>query len=199
MMRLVQKALNRYLALDPESASRLARLENKRVGIELLSTGLYFELYFIDKKIELKTKKQETQPDTIIKGTPLSLLHLTAARDDRKRFFAEDVTIEGNIELGQEVIDLFDTLEIDWEEYASHWVGDVPAHQFGRFVRRVFQFKSRAVETLEQNVNEYLHEEAEFFPPKEALSDFFRDVDHLRSDVDRLEARIEKIVKEVMS
>jgi len=37
------------------------------------------------------------------------------------------------------------------------------------------------------------------FPPKESLQDFFHDIDLLRMDVDRLEARIEKIVKEVSS
>ena len=198
MLLLLQKALNSYLALDPESSARLSRLQGKRVAIELLNIDLYFQLYFTETKIELKPK-EDIKPDTIIKGTPLSLLHMTLARDDRKRFFAEDVTIEGNIDLGQQVIDLFDAIEIDWEEYASRWMGDVSAHQLGRLVRRVTGFSARVRQTTQQNINEYVHEEINLFPPKESLQDFFHDIDLLRMDVDRLEARIEKIVKEVSS
>src|SRR3989344_8250035 len=130
-----QNALNRYLVLDPESKSRLHALYGKTVAIELLGLGLHFHLAFTSQEIKLNMNAA-TKPDTTIKGTPFSILHMSLARDERKKFFAEDVIIEGNIELGQKVIDLFDSLEIDWEEYASHWIGDVPAHQLGRFIKK---------------------------------------------------------------
>ena len=46
-----------------------------------------------------------------------------------------------------------------------------------------------------RQVNEYVHEEAEFFPAREALQDFFQDIDTLRMDADRLEARVERLLK----
>lgn len=198
MLQLLQKTLNHYLALDPESKTRLINLQGKRIAIELLPVKIYFQLYFNATDVEL-TASDEIKPDTLIKSTPLSLLHMAFAQHDRQRFFAEDVTIEGNIEVGQQVIELFDAMEIDWEEYVSQWVGDVSAHQLGRVMRGLRDFGTRAKETVGQNITEYLHEEANLFPPKEALQDFFQEVDHLQMDVDRLAARIQKISQEISS
>lgn len=191
----LQKALNRYLALDPESKAKIQKLNGRIVSLELKGINLNFQLKFVDTKIHVKMNSAET-PDTLIKGTPLSVLHMSLSREDRKKFFSEDVNIEGNIELGQQVIALFDELEIDWEEFASQWIGDVSAHQLGRFIKKTRQFGLKVRRTILKNLDEYLHEEADLFPPKEALNDFFNDVDVLRMDVDRLTARIEKLINE---
>ena len=190
----LQTILNHYLALDPESKTRLKDLQNKIVTIELLNINFIFQLVFIDEEIILKTSEL-LQANTLIKGTPFSLLHMSLRPSDRKRFFTDDVSIEGEIELGQKVIDLFDALEIDWEEYLSHWIGDVPAHQAGRFAKKMKHFSTQLRETILENVNEYAHEEVNLFPPREEIQDFFNDIDTLRMDMDRLEARIEKLIR----
>lgn len=190
----MQTMLNHYLALDPESAQRLSVIHGKVVTIEFVNIGFVFQMLFTESEIKLKSTDL-LKADTIIKGTPLSLLHMSLSRDDRKRFFAEDVTIEGDLECGQKVIDLFDSFEMDWEEYLSHWIGDVPAHQSGRFVRNLKNFSKNLHATFLQNTNEYIHEETNLCPPPEALQDFFHDIDSLRMDTDRLEARIEKLMK----
>lgn len=196
LTQLFQTALNRYLALDPESTIRLRALENKIIHIELLKLGFHFQLHFTATEIQLSTELDQ-EPDVIIKGTPLSLFHMTIARDNRHHFFGKDVLIEGNLELGQQIIDLFDQLEIDWEEYLSRLTGDVSAHQFGRVVRGLKKWTRQVRETLLQDVNEYIHEEINLSPPREALEDFFSDIDTTRMDADRLEARIKKLWENV--
>jgi ubiquinone biosynthesis protein UbiJ len=192
LIKTLQKALNTYLLLDPESVVRLQKLHDKIICIELMGTGCVFQLIFNEKGITL-TQDSSLKADTWIKGTPLRLLHMTMAREHRQTFFSDDISIQGNLELGQVVTDLFDHLEIDWEEYLSHWVGDVPAHHLGRVARKIKSFSQQTRATLLQDINEYVHEEVDLFPPREALQDFFNDVDHLRMDVDRLEARIHYI------
>lgn len=193
----IETLLNRIILLDPESKKRLSKLDGKIVTIILnMLNGISFQLHFNASLIELKTSEIK-KADTIISGTPLSLLHLSLSPNNRKQFFAEDVSIEGNIELGQEVIALFDELEIDWEESASKWVGDVPAHSLGRFAKKIRQFSKNLRETLYQNINEYTHEEIHLFPPPEELQNFFHDVDVLRMDVDRLDARIHHLIKSI--
>lgn len=191
---MLQQALNYYLALDPETKYRLQQLQGKVVAIELLGLAFTFKIKFTDTAIEL-SRDHSLPVDTFIKGTPLSLLHMTLAQQDRKRFFAEEVMIEGDLELGQQVIDFLDNIEIDWEEIFSHWLGDVPVHQLGRLVRNLKNFSQRVRETVRQNIDEYVHEEVNLFPPPEALEDFFQEVDALRMDVDRLEARLNKMTR----
>ncbi len=197
-------ALNRYLALDPESSQRLNILKNKIVEIKLTigETSFYqesinkFQLLFSETGIQLKTK-HFSSPDTFIQGTPLSLLRMAFTNKDRKKFFSEDVSIEGNIELGQQVIALFDALEIDWEEYLSRWIGDIPAHQLTRFTNKLKTLSNRFKSTLLENIDEYVHEEVDLFPSKEALQDFYHDVDTLRMDTDRLEAKVLQLTKNI--
>lgn len=185
--KLIEKALNQYLSLDPESPDRLKKLKNKCVTLELLGPNIIFQLVF-NETIHIKFN-DFLIPNTTIKGTPLSLLRMTLT-EDRKQFFSDDVSIEGDLELGQQITDLFDQLEIDWEDYLSRFTGDVFAHQVGNIFRRIRQFNFRANETLTRNVNEYVHEEAAWFPTREALSDFFSDIDTLRMDIDRMSAKI---------
>jgi ubiquinone biosynthesis protein UbiJ len=194
MRRLIEKALNHYLALDPESRSRLNHIENRVILIQLQGIDVRFQWIFSDGKIHIKPADFAV-PDTIITGTPLSLLHLSLFKSERKRFFAEEASIEGDLELGREVMEIFDSLEIDWEEYLSHWIGDVPAHQVGHFARKIKKFSQHFRETIAQNINEFVHEECEIFPPKEALQDFFNDVDLIRMDTDRLEMQVLQLEK----
>lgn len=191
----LQSVLNQYLALDPETAKRMKFIKNKVVTIELLGIPLTFQFKLTDSKIVLQ--KAHDKPDTIIKGTPLSLLRMSLSRKNRKSFFADDVTIEGDLELGQKVIDLFDSLDVDYEEYLAYWVGDIPSHQMGKISRKIRAFKEKVRGTLCDNLNEFLHEETTHFPPKEEIMDFFKDIDRLRLDVDRLDAKVKKLLKEV--
>ncbi|MCD6039251.1 MAG: hypothetical protein K0S27_651 [Gammaproteobacteria bacterium] len=198
------KILNRYLALDPESSHRLQALQDKVVTIELLihKSPSYkkgkniFQIIFSPTGITFK-RQDFFESDVYIKGTPLSLLRMLLTKENRKNFFSEDVGIEGSLELGQQIIDLFDALEIDWEEYLSHWISDIPAHHLFKFVRKTALKGSRLQTTFIQNINEYIHEEASLFPPLEALQDFYNDVDNLRMDTDRLEKNMQQLTKKI--
>lgn len=189
---VLETALNRYLFLDPESAQRLRALQGKIVRVELSGLACNLHIEFVDTKIVIQDNA-DAQPDTIIKGGPFSLLHVALAREQRKQLFGEDVSISGDLDVGQEVIALFDDLEIDWEEYLSRWVGDVPAHSVGRLLAVAKKTSQRIRQTMLHNVNEYVHEEVDLFPPVEALADFYQDIDVLRMDIDRLAARVKQL------
>jgi ubiquinone biosynthesis accessory factor UbiJ len=192
----LQKGLNSWLALDPESKRRLQAMQGKIVSVELLAVDVTFHLVFTPGGIELQ-RDEVSKSDTVIKGTPLRLLHLALSRENRQKFFSDDVSITGNLELGQQVIDLFDHLEIDWEEILSRLIGDVSAHHLGSIARRFTSWAGQTNATIIQNVNEYVHEEIALFPPREAMQDFFHDVDALRMDTDRLEARVAHLQKSI--
>jgi ubiquinone biosynthesis accessory factor UbiJ len=188
----LQKALNAYLALDPETVARLETMQGKLVKIELLAVNLEFYLAFQANSIQVMTESLAA-PNTIIKGTPLRLLQMAITKKNRQQFFSDDITIEGDLDLGQKVNELFDHLDIDWEEHLSKLIGDIPANFIGRFAKQALAFNQQLRETLCLDINEYVHEEINWFPSKEALNDFFQDIDNIRMDVDRLDARIQHL------
>jgi ubiquinone biosynthesis protein UbiJ len=199
-VKFMQGAVNRYLALDPLSLTRLQTLHNKVVKIVL--TGLPLEIYLMLTATGLEfdlvnDTNRDRHVDTVITGTPLRLLHMTLSRENRQAFFADDVSIEGNLELGRQVTHLFDQIDIDWEEHVSSVIGDVPAYQLARTARKIRSLGKETLARLKQNVNEYVHEEINLFPASEALRDFFQDVDDLRMEVDRLEVKLKHLHKTV--
>lgn len=198
ILTMIEKALNRYIHLDPETTARLKTLSGKIVTIHMRGMGEPIQLVFMPEKIAVKNDVL-LKADTIVSGTPLTLLRMSLTSGDRKSFFGKEVSIAGDLEVGQAVIDVFDELDIDWEEHLSQVTGDVPAHQMGRFVRSVKNSLQRFSDVLLRNINEYSHEEAQCFPTQEALKDFYADVDSIRMDVDRMTMRIRALKERASS
>lgn len=198
LLSILIDAINTYLRLDPESKSRLARLQGKAITIELLPFHVIFHCFFYSDHVDLQMN-EETITRTKISGTPLQMLGVMMTKENRQRFFADDLRIEGDAELANEVIQLFDELTIDWQEQMSRVIGDVPTHQFGRLLNRATNWLRQTEQTFAQDINEYVHEEAAWFPTREALQDFFDSIDHTRMDVDRLEAKILRLQQQIMN
>jgi len=192
-LKIIEKNINRYLTLDPSSQERLQPLKNKIVTLELLGIGLTFQILFSIEGVHLQPE-DILVADAHIKGTPLRLsLMALSSHEKRQAFFAEDVMMQGDPEVAQNVMRLFDEMDIDWEEHASQWLGDVPANHLGRIFHKIKSFAKTTQTTFTQNVNEYLHEEILLCPTREELQDFFTKVDVTRMDVDRIAVRIRQL------
>ncbi len=188
-MTTLEKALNAYLQTDSHSSTRLAKLAGKTISIELLPMHLHFNCHFTKERVTLTTHADEPAL-TKIKGTPLQLLGALVSKDNRHQFFAEDLNIEGDAEFAQLVIELFDEVNIDWDEHVSKIIGDIPAHKLGKLMGGIKNWMRQTQTNFTADMNDYLHEEAACVPSKEELQDFFTDIDNLRMDTDRLESRI---------
>ncbi|MDX1901591.1 MAG: SCP2 sterol-binding domain-containing protein [Gammaproteobacteria bacterium] len=221
MISFLESTLNYYLNLDPASRERARDLVGKKIVIDLIGTGLLFQMVFLghsesfchprsschpresgDPEILCKIldprfrgddkKSGDDESDLTIRATPLSLLQLKLSKS-RRQILAERVTVEGDMTLAQKFTDFFDEIDIDWEEIFSKWFGDVPAYHAMRMVKRLTEMGKNISGSLTQQLNEYLHEEIKHFPAKEALEDFYQDVDDFRSAVDRLSARVQQL------
>lgn len=193
----LSKLINAYLRLDPESRSRLSMLQGKVVTVELLPIHFTFQLLFNPEGVVLEANETHFT-DTKIIGTPLQMFGVVAAKKNRHHFFAEDLVLIGDAELAQQVIQVFDELEIDWEEMLSQLIGDVPAYHAAQAVQGIQNWLHQAQFSMTQNLNDYVHEEIKWFPSKEELKDFFSDIDDLRMDVDRVETKIALLEKSLI-
>lgn len=189
MKTFFESLLSRWLAMDPESAVRMTRLHGKVVHFVLL--GISVDCQMIFERDDIKLRWENFLPaDLRISATPLRLLQLRMSRE-RRRFFSDDVMVSGDMMLAREVMALFDELEPDWEEWLANKVGDVSAHQMGRFFRKAGGMLREVAGRLSDSLSEYLQEEVGLTPPREAIQDFYEEVDSLRLQVDRLQARIQ--------
>jgi ubiquinone biosynthesis protein UbiJ len=192
----LETVLNRYLRLDPEAAARMAGLAGRCIAIELRGIDLTLFMQPGEQGIRIPGEVQQ-HVDTTLHGTPLALARLGLGADTGKSLFSGDVTISGDVETGQAFKDILDDMDIDWEEQLSQFTGDVIAHQVGNMARHTRRVLSHGRVTLERDLGEYLREELRVLPARIEVDNFSADVDRIRTDTDRLAARIRRLQKTV--
>lgn len=193
MLTVAERALNRMLSLDPAALRGAPALHGRLIAVEL--SGLQRTLYLVPHAEGIRVLAQaEGVPAVTVRGTPLALLRMARARAANRPMVAGDVEINGDMALGQELQRLAGRLDLDWEELASQLVGDVVAHQLGNAARTALGWQRRAQRTLELNLSEYLRIETRMLPDRGELETFLDAVDLLRSDTDRLEQRLKRLL-----
>ncbi len=187
----LESALNSALALDPATRDKLAQLEGRVIAVEVTGVGLTLVLRPTKDGVRLMSRF-DGEADTTLRGAPMALFRMSSGPTG-EGLFSGDVTIDGDIELGQKVQRIFRQLDIDWEEHLSRLTGDIVAHQVGNTVRGLFDFGRRTLDTLGLDTADYLKYETETVPTREEMEQFLAQVDTIRTDVDRLEARIKRL------
>lgn len=190
LFRPLELAVNRVLALDPETPARLRPLVGRSVRIELPGTELVLRAYFSERGVSLSRPDPEDPPvDASVRLTPAAALALIRSRGER----AQGVEFRGEVAVVHALRRLVGGLEIDWEEQLARLTGDVIAHQLGLAASGFADWLRQARRTFEANLGEYLTEESRQLPPAAEVAGFLDDVDRLRQDADRLEARIVRL------
>lgn len=193
-LKTLQKAINLALALDESMPNKIAALHGKVLEIIVTPLEVNFFIGFAQQQLKLlATYHQEA--DAVIRSSPMGLIRLSLLPASKVRsLFNDQIKISGDVELGQEVKKLFDELDIDWEGHLARFTGDVVAYQMGSIFRQGLAFKRQLSSSLNNSLSNYFHEELNILPPREALENFFTDVDQLADDVERLQIQINQLV-----
>jgi ubiquinone biosynthesis accessory factor UbiJ len=190
----LEAAINRALALDPEGAAGLARLQGRLICIEL--KGFSSRLYLIPGQDGLQIfGTYDGEPDCLLRGSPLALARMGLAEHKEDGLFAGEIEVEGDTRLAQEFGAATANISVDWEEQLAHLVGDPLAHQVGQGMRSAGRWGRQSADTLTHDLKEYLQEEARLLPTDYEVQEFLDQVDTLRDDMERLAARIERLAR----
>jgi len=187
----LETALNLYLKQDPLALQRCEKLDGKVIAVDITDLGL--SLYFLPGRTGvLVAGNYEGEVDTRLRGTVPGFARLTlGSREDA--LFKGAVEIQGDTDTGHRFQSVLAGVDWDWEEHLSRLTGDLVAHQAGILVRKAQHFFRDSRATLQQDLSEYLQEEARLLPTAIEVRYFLDDVDQLRTDVDRLAARVERL------
>lgn len=190
---VIETALNGYLALDPEVRSRCAALDGSVIAMQL--KGLALTLYFLPTTDRIDVLGHyEGEPDTLLTGTPASLFRLAVVRSE-EQLFNSGVEFHGDTEKGERFRDILASVDIDWEELVSRVTGDAIAHQMGNMARSLTATATQGLTSLQEDVSEYLREESRLVPTAIEVNNLLEEIDTVRLDTDRLEARIQRLEK----
>ena len=193
LTQAIENLLNRNLPRSPRARELASALVGKRVRVEARDFRWVVIAESLNTSIRLTRESTDGQPpDADISGSLLNLAALASSHPEEV-IQRGDVTIRGDAEVAQKFRELAMLLKPDVEEELSRLIGDSPAYQALRLVRLATGFGRRAAQTGVRNVAEYLaHERGDLVPRAEA-EDFYRGVERLREDLDRVEARVHLI------
>lgn len=187
----LQAAVRRALEFDPDTRERIRELEGRVV--EVTFTGVEQILCVaIDQGQVLLSGVPEREPDLRLKGSPIAFARYVVA-SDRVAITDTGIKVEGDVGLAQRFVGVLRELDIDWEEWASRYLGDVVAYRAGRVVEDLSAWARNSARQMQQDVTEYLQEEARLLAPRERVKRLMNDIDTTRSDVERLAQRIRRL------
>lgn len=191
VLRPITKILNRNLRETTPARELCARLDGTTVAVRLRDTALAMFFHISDDTIVLTTDS-DSDPDVLITGSLLTLAGMAGSSgEDALR----DGTLEltGDIQTAKAFQELLNFTKPDIEEELSSLIGDAAAHRLGKFARGVGSWSRSARSTMGSNIREFLQEESRDLPSRYEVERFTEQLDSLRDDVARLEARFDRL------
>lgn len=190
--RALEAALNRALALDPETRAALAPLSGKRVTLRLATPPLALQIAVDGERLAVGPVDGQSEPDLAVRSTLGALIgQLPFLRRDEAAP-AGKLHVSGDADLARRLQRLAENFDPDWQRPFAAVFGDVLGVQIANAAAAAFKQARIAAVSLAEDAAEFVTEESRDVVSKAELNAFHDDVDRLRDDVDRIAARIER-------
>lgn len=192
LMSALEAALNKFLALDENSGVFLEPLAGKIIAVTITSFNETLYLCPTPDSIQLLDYSPK-QADTHLTGSVFAFGLMGLSSKPMRSIFSGEVVIEGDMQTGRKFQELFAKLDINLEKQLARYTGDSLAHNISQFFRSGQNWSKESIETFRLNASEFLQEETRDLPAVQEMDIFYRQIDQLRTDFDRLQSRIERL------
>jgi len=192
LLASAERGINSVLRLDPTALPRLARLSGRIIEVDC--TAPAWRLFILADDDGLRLAPQwGSEPDCRLRASATSLIRLATSRNKTAVLHGPDVEIEGDSGLLIGLAEILQDLELDWEYEVSRWLGPVGTHLLGSTARGQAAWLRQTAGSLQQNLADYLSEESRTLVGMAEAETRFAELDRLKLDLDRLEARVERL------
>ncbi len=194
LFEFLNRATEVVLDLDPDGREKLGDLEGKVVCVKI--TAPEIELFLKPSSEGLViVPEHDATPDVTLTGSLLSFAKLGVAGSGNGVLSSGQVIIEGDVETGKDFQKILGQLDLDWEELLSRFIGDTPARKTGNILRDIGGWTRESAELSRENISDYFKEEKRILATPLAMERLEKDVEKVRGDVDRIEQRMNKILR----
>jgi ubiquinone biosynthesis accessory factor UbiJ len=205
--RALEAALNRAVALDPDTRDALQALDGRSVvlALDAAESPLAMRLQVAGTQLRVGPVDAEQTPDLAVRSTLGGMLSfgmqsllpkLLGKRDDEEAAVPVGrMRIEGDAELARRLQRLAERFDPDWQQPFTAVFGDVVGVQIANGVAAALRQARTGGQKFAESAAEYLTEESRDVVPRAELDAFHDDVDTLRDDTERLAARIARLQK----
>lgn len=210
--RALETALNRAIALDPDTRDALQALDGRCVVLALAAasasgeTPLALRLTVDGARLRVGPVDPERTPDLAVRGTLGGVLsfgmrtvlpRLLGAQADDEAMPVGAMRIEGDAELARRLQRLAERFDPDWQQPFAAVFGDVLGVQIANGVAAALRQARDGGRRFAETAAEYVTEESRDVVPRAELDAFHDDVDTLRDDAERLKARVARLARRI--
>lgn len=189
-----ESAINRVLQLDSTAQARLAPLAGRVIAIVCSMPAFTLYLIPLDSGLQL-SKEWHAPADCTLTAPANLLLKLVTTADKSTVLHHPDVDLEGNSGLLMELADILQNLELDWEYEVARWFGPLATAVLSNHLRSGRHWLAQSAHSLHLNTTDYLAEESRALVGRTEAETRFSQIDQLKLDLDRLDARIALLLK----
>jgi ubiquinone biosynthesis protein UbiJ len=191
--KALEAALERALALDPETRAGLAALDGRSLELALEAPPVALRLTVDGGRLQVGPVDAGNEADLGVRATLSALL---AQLPPLRRNDAPPVgrmRISGDADLARRLQRLAERFDPDWQQPFVAVLGEVLGVQVANAVAAGLRHARDAGRDLADTAAEYLTEESHDVVPRAELDAFHDAVDTLRDDAARLAARVARL------
>ena len=189
----LERVANRALQYAPLTRLQLQKLQGKSFGIELQRPHFPL-LVSVTRKGLLFQSHWEGGADVSIRGPAVALLRQLSKGDNTPASLMQaGIEIDGDQQLAQQFVKVLQNLDLDLESMLGDLIGDLAAHQITEVARTGLGWLGRAGKSLLQQSRNFLADERNVVVTSRQFTRFRDDVETLREDTDRVEARLRNL------
>ncbi len=191
--RALEAALNRALALDPDTLHALKSLDGRQVALTLDAPALALQVTVAGDRLRVGPVDNGHEPDLAVRTTLGGLLgQIPFLRKDHATPVGR-VRVSGDAELARRLQTLAERFDPDWQQPFVAVFGEIIGVQIANAARAALRQLRSVGASLAQNAAEFVTEESRDVVGRAELNAFHDDVDGLRDDVDRLQAKVDRL------
>ena len=188
---LLESALNRALALDPDTASRVKALDGRALTVDFSNTPFALRLVVDGERLRVGPAFEGTSALRVA-ATPGALLAMAMRRGDDGAAPGK-VEIAGDADLARRLEKIAGTFRPDFEEAFARAFGDTLGVPLAQGFASALAFARERGEALVRDTADYLRDETRDLVAPGEVEEFLDDVDALRERGERLEARVARL------
>ncbi len=187
---ILERSINRALALDAVSPEKMQRLAGKIIALEIEDLDQVIHLV-PDKDGVQARQPSEQSPDVAISGRFADYLRGAAATLRNSSQPDSTLRISGDPETLEQLRAVL--VSLDLEEAVSQIVGDTAARKLVTGLRDITGWLNQAGDSIAENIGEVLKEEKLLLATGPRHERFLNDAARLQKSTDRLEERVNRL------
>ena len=192
----VQSIAQRFIGLDNQLASQLSELAHQVLVVHVRDWQQNISVQYANDKLLIQLHPEQPEhSDCYISASSSTLLKLKDPSLLTALIRQNELDIEGDLHLAQAYSKAFNSIDIDWPEHMSAYLGDAPAQLLHQGIQQGKQHATQSVKKLDYMLTTLLQDELKVAIHPLELQQFKAANQQLSDDLVRIDMRIKKLTE----